>query len=90
MSEMEFEKRLYNTLALAVVEQAVDDWRSLCKMDEAEREENRAKFNFEELTYFFKNGCSDYLKETGVSAAKIYRILALERRGAEKVNKEVV
>ncbi len=90
MSEMDFEKRLYNNLALAVVKQAVNDWRSLCEMSEEEREEVKTKFNFKELTYFFKNGCSDYLKETGVPATKIYRRLALERRSSEKANKAVV
>lgn len=63
-----------NDLALAIVEQAVMDWRLLCngKLE-------TYQCNFEELTYFFKHDCKKYLANTNILAEEIIEQLNYER-----------
>lgn len=70
----------WNEFALAVVGQAVQDWRDLCKGKRPETQD----CNFAELDEFFQGGCGFYLLETGISANRIYSQLCRERKRAEK------
>lgn len=69
------EQKAWNELALAVVKQAVNDWRGLC---EGKIKENK-DCNFHELEQFFEGGCGFYLYQTGISPSRIYRELCRER-----------
>jgi len=79
------ERTAFNNLALAIVRQAVDDWRDLCS---GNRIENRV-CNFRELEYFFKKDCFGCLDGTNISPERVYKRLLLERKLANK-NKAVV
>ena len=61
-------------LSLAIVAQAIDDWRYLC-----DGGEEIARCNFNELTDFFKTDCDTYLTGTEISAEKIFARLMHEK-----------
>lgn len=61
-------------LALAVIAQAVEDWRYLC-----EGGEETGYCNFNELTQFFKVDCDTYLTGTEISAERIFARLMHEK-----------
>lgn len=60
-------------LAYAIVIQAVEDWRSLCK-----GKTETKHCNFIELQKFFKNGCEGYIDTE--TAERIYDKLKKERK----------
>lgn len=66
----------YTEIANAVVMQAVDDWRYLCKGGVPERDRN-----FIELEQFFECGCCGYIDQE--LSERIYRKLRAEKRKAE-------
>jgi hypothetical protein len=63
-------------LTTAIVRQAVDDWRYLCKGGEP-----RDDCDFGELTRFFESGCAGYISQG--AAERIYKKLREERRRYE-------
>ena len=67
------------SLAVAVVIQAVSDWRFLCNGGTA-----TGDCNFEELEQFFERECENYLSGTDMSASEIYEKLKAERAIAER------
>lgn len=69
-------------IALAVVGQAVDDWRGLCS---GKIKEN-AEHNFTELIYFFEHDCDTYLTGTSMTAERILKRLMLERAMAKSLH----
>jgi hypothetical protein len=68
-----------NALALAVVEQAVADWRYLCNDGI-----KKADCNFEELTHFFKHDCDSFLVGTDILAEDILKQLLTEKARAKR------
>lgn len=76
--DYEMEKAVYSELAIAIVRQAIDDWRDLCK-----GKEPNGHCNFGELTRFFKDNCDGYLDNTDIDAKRIYALLRQERSRAE-------
>ena len=69
------DQEVVNNIAIAVVRQAVDDWRKLCKGKPETK--NR---NFIELANFFENDCANYLVGTNTTADRIYKLLKRERQ----------
>lgn len=76
------DSEVLNTFALAIVRQAIDDWKYLCKGGKEEGD-----CNFNELTHFFKHDCEKYLVGTDISAERIYQAL-LQKRYKAKENKK--
>ncbi len=66
----------YKELLIAIVTQAVEDWRYLCKGGIPTKH-----CNLSELEEFFKSGCAGYIDHE--LAKKIYRTLKRERAIAE-------
>lgn len=65
-------------LALAVVIQAVKDWRLLCRGKPA------GGSNFAELERFFKYDCEMYLHGSGINAEELYQQMMVERARSPK------
>ena len=65
----------YRRIAISIVVQAIEDWRSLCN-DETIKEGN---VNFTELEQFFKNECDTYLVGTTFTGESILKELQKER-----------
>lgn len=81
---MRADKQEMNNLAIAIVRQAIDDWRYLCKKEREAKKEGKSfetkDCNFRELTKFFKNDCANYLIGTNISANRVWVLLQQERR----------
>lgn len=71
-------------LAIAVVIQAVRDWRLLCQGKTA------GGSNFAELEQFFKYDAEMYLQGTEMRADKLYQIMLVERARSPKHKREVI
>jgi len=78
------DSEVLNTFALAIVRQAIDDWKYLCR---GKKED--VDCNFKELTYFFQHDCEQYLVGTDISADRIYQALLLKRYKAKGNKKKV-
>lgn len=78
-------EREWRNLLLAVVEQAVDDWRWLCRRKKTHGKRAYYPISFAELEQFFENDCEYFLRGTGICAPKIYRQLQRERDGLEPI-----
>lgn len=79
-----YENALYGIdgLAVAVVVQAVNDWRRLC-----DGGEETDKCNFIELECFFENEAKGYLDGTNTSADRILKILLREKAESNYLEK---
>lgn len=73
MTDIGIERLIY-----AIIRQAVDDWRALCKGKRPTKD-----CNFEELEYFFKHRCDDLLIRGNLSTDRILEQLQKERRARE-------
>lgn len=69
-------------LAVAIVVQATEDWRSLCKGGE-----ETSECNFIELECFFENEAIGYLEGTNTSAERILKILLQEKAESNYLEK---
>ena len=69
-------------LAVAIVVQAVEDWRRLCDGCEETNE-----CNFIELECFFENEAKGYLDGTNTSAERILKILLREKAQSNYLEK---
>jgi hypothetical protein len=78
-------EREWRNLLLAVVEQAVDDWRWLCRRKKTHGKRAGCPVSFIELEQFFENDCEYFLRGTGICAPQIYRQLQRERAGLEPI-----
>ena len=76
-----FELKGYDGLAAAVVIQAAEDWRRLCKGATPTND-----CNFIELSVFFEGIAKIYLHGTNMSAEKIYKILLEEKANSSYLN----
>lgn len=64
----------YKGLAMAVVIQAVQDWRRLLK-----GAKETSDCNFKELEHFFRYECDTYLTGTDMSGEELLKKLKIER-----------